>query len=821
MEQASLFAEIVRVVLCDRNCTARHAVEWDEPVPATCTHPIPLHTSVSPITSMITTDPINRADGIVYLDKALEAGPATHVLVVAVGAYQSTVLESLTSPPISARAIADWFVGPNAQFKNPQRPLGSVAVAISEIDVASSQYLGGEVPRAALGPVRQAMLAWGARADSNPDNLAVLYLAGHGQSMGQKTAFLFEDYGTVRLDAAAGMTEVEQLFGVLETGLRAQKLLFVDCCRTASDLRINQDQMGTALLSPAMIDGPGLQWALCSTSMMASAIGRKGRTTLFADALLVALGGVGSDGSEPQWPIRPSQILDSVTKILKLHAREDEAPQTPTGRTAGSFDIAFPARKQTSTFISLKEKGDWVDSQIVVATPAGQTLASHTGADGEPTFYCGVFEPQRVHVHAEKEGSVIGRQVVDLFGPAQFVELDEATIPSVAIAPAVGKSAFADLVVSLDSKIKTSGFVLAVGRSATPDEASVVERYVVGTEAPLTLNLAPGAYQLEIAAPGGQVVTNNLQAEAGKTIKLIVQPSIDDPRDLLPSRGVLEPEPRSRDFSLPSRTIRSLPGEVAADRVVSLSFDDLEQLLLRSIVRPPSRSLPPVVTAIQGSIEQFTSNPNASASTDLGWGLFNFRDRREIGFIPSVNLPAHVWQPRLLFDKATNEGFALRSDVISQRWEGLLKFLAGRDFERGQWVAKEFADGVLKAMQDKRSNPLAAAAAALIAVGARRDDIFPKDWLDNLSNWFEQMPDGPIVLARYHLIHPEPDLELVRTLFLEALGRGVPFFSLSADWLLRGLEMLDNRELDETTNRVRRMVRRTDPRQAFTVIKVS
>ena len=62
-------------------------------------------------------------------------GARTHVLVIGVGRYphlkdgSGRVLENhyglgqLTSPPLSAAAIADWFVG--APFRNPAAPLGS------------------------------------------------------------------------------------------------------------------------------------------------------------------------------------------------------------------------------------------------------------------------------------------------------------------------------------------------------------------------------------------------------------------------------------------------------------------------------------------------------------------------------------------------------------------------------------------------------------------------------------------------------------------------------------------------------------------------
>ncbi len=68
------------------------------------------------------------------------AGPATHALVIGVGAYphlnggtekrtdQHDGMEQLTSPPISARAFASWLM---SEFHHPDKPLASVALLVS------------------------------------------------------------------------------------------------------------------------------------------------------------------------------------------------------------------------------------------------------------------------------------------------------------------------------------------------------------------------------------------------------------------------------------------------------------------------------------------------------------------------------------------------------------------------------------------------------------------------------------------------------------------------------------------------------------------
>src|SRR5438034_10565023 len=74
---------------------------------------------------------------LVYHDKGIS--PGTHVLIVGVVAYEfgknkkeapvATGFRQLTSPPVSARAVADWFI---TSFRNQEKPLASVALLISE-----------------------------------------------------------------------------------------------------------------------------------------------------------------------------------------------------------------------------------------------------------------------------------------------------------------------------------------------------------------------------------------------------------------------------------------------------------------------------------------------------------------------------------------------------------------------------------------------------------------------------------------------------------------------------------------------------------------
>ena len=63
------------------------------------------------------------------------------------------------------------------------------------------------------------------------------------------------------------------------------------------------------------------------------------------------------------------------------------------------------------------------------------------------------------------------------------------------------------------------------------------------------------------------------------------------------------------------------------------------------------------------------------------------------------------------------------------------------------------------------------------------------DWPDNLSNWQPWLPDGPVISAWQRLRSPDPDLDVVRRLLLEAESRGMPIYTEGVRLLKDGLEL--------------------------------
>ncbi|MBY5693640.1 hypothetical protein HFO41_33325 [Rhizobium leguminosarum] len=212
-------------------------------------------------------------------------------------------------------------------------------------------------------------------------------------------------------------------------------------------------------------------------------------------------------------------------------------------------------------------------------------------------------------------------------------------------------------------------------------------------------------------------------------------------------------------------------------------------------------------------------------------------DWREVAWCPTMgragqwmvaaNNEVDPWRVEFIIDARPASGRSHVAAVVqSRRWTALLAFLARRDFVNGgAIVTAMLADGsLLEAIEGKFDNPLAAIAGALVAIGAGRLDEakVPLQWLENLANWFPNIPDGPVLLARERRRRGKAtDPEYSRALLLEAAQRGVPGFSLALDWLSEELALhAAHPDCAEPAKRFRRLALMADPTRTFTVLRV-
>lgn len=205
-----------------------------------------------------------------------------------------------------------------------------------------------------------------------------------------------------------------------------------------------------------------------------------------------------------------------------------------------------------------------------------------------------------------------------------------------------------------------------------------------------------------------------------------------------------------------------------------------------------------------------------------------------VPWLTRLHEPAEI---QCVHDRSIPNERGLRVSVVDSERSALLSYLgASRMLEAtAAFDAAGFGEQVLREMQEKRENPLAAAAAAYVGLSYPiRDDRRERwsPWLKNLMNRFPGIPDGAILRAR-DLIEraaTEEDLAMALKALAVAFRRGPPYFSAGVRHLLEGLSLfassaerygLPSEEVRNMHAVVSGFAVLVDPTQTFTVLKLA
>ncbi|MCE9685821.1 caspase family protein [Shewanella sp. AS16] len=236
---------------------------------------------------------------------------ATHVLLVGCGEYPHLAavgfggLKSLTSPQLSAGAMANWFLsGPDAMpigglppeqaFHNPDAPLGSL-VMLTSPEAPYQAPFGGEfqTTRPTLINIRTAYSEWLARLGSNPNSRGVFHFCGHGVSDGISQYLVADDFGISPDDPWSGVFHVSNTCQTTIRKTAASLFFLIDACMELSEDLINEIDTPKALIS-GQRNGPPqtTEWAvLRATTANRLAFAPNNGVARFTNALLKALRG--------------------------------------------------------------------------------------------------------------------------------------------------------------------------------------------------------------------------------------------------------------------------------------------------------------------------------------------------------------------------------------------------------------------------------------------------------------------------------------------------------------------------------------------------
>jgi hypothetical protein len=263
--------------------------------------------------------------------------PRTHVLIVGVSWYphlpgggkkvveNADGLGQLTSPSVSARELASWFL----DHFDGDRPLGTLRLLTSEKTPGlfkHAKLAKAKTPaRATVDQIKEAVDAWVEAGDKHAGNLMVFYFCGHGLGNEQAMSLLPQDFGAKRGEAFA--TAIN--FHAFKRGMRRCKALnqafFVDACRSNSDL-LDENFGRTLLENPGTSPGDLQQPVFWSTKLGAKSQAEAKKPSFFTQALISALGGLGADFNAGTWRVTTNKLAEALPFEMRRAKRGQLPP---------------------------------------------------------------------------------------------------------------------------------------------------------------------------------------------------------------------------------------------------------------------------------------------------------------------------------------------------------------------------------------------------------------------------------------------------------------------------------------------------------------
>ena len=259
---------------------------------------------------------------------------STHVLLIGAGAYphvagsvasvQALGLEPLSSPPVSAHALAEWFLGRGVfvgqGFHNPRAPLASLELLISP----ARKYTGLNgaeftTAQATYANIATAHARWIERLKAYPENIGIFYFCGHGV-VGVNDYLLPADFGS----APNPWPQAIDLTVTARAARREVKgplYFLIDACRQtrAETLLPGASPSALGVVDFDAAVGNAVRLILWATGEGKAAFGETNQVSRFTAAVIEALaryrGEPEPDGRS--WVVTGELLASSVRRILE------------------------------------------------------------------------------------------------------------------------------------------------------------------------------------------------------------------------------------------------------------------------------------------------------------------------------------------------------------------------------------------------------------------------------------------------------------------------------------------------------------------------
>ncbi|WP_405807922.1 caspase family protein [Streptomyces sp. NBC_00210] len=264
-------------------------------------------------------------------------GPHVHALVIGVGSYPYCAqpsgpgkvrkllrqIEPLTSAPLSAKRFSQWLLN------NPwDPPVGSVEAFIS---APGPVYLSSKAGTHQIQPARfseaqEGCRRWFDRCNTNPENIAIFFFAGHGWERGQQE-LLMEDLGKDPMSLFASIVDFRNTALAMRTCQAHTQCFFVDACRDFPDgLAGYFGDRGRQLLDidlrHAREAGSRDTPRLFSAALGQRAYAPRNQPSHFTESLIKTLDGLGARKTAAGWQVLTDYLSPHLNRVLAWDARQ-------------------------------------------------------------------------------------------------------------------------------------------------------------------------------------------------------------------------------------------------------------------------------------------------------------------------------------------------------------------------------------------------------------------------------------------------------------------------------------------------------------------
>jgi len=298
--------------------------------------------------------------------------PFTHVLLIGCGSYPGLAaangggLEPLTSPILSAHAMARWFLsGEDAMpsgtglasseaFYNPEAPLGSLAMLTSPSDAYTTPAGNTlQVDRPTLDNIRNAYSRWLSRLGNNPASRGVFHFCGHGLSNGVTQYLVADDFGEDGSGQDSDWPSIFHVSNTCQATIRrtpASLFFFLDACMELNEALSHELDDPRGLIRGSSNGKPlTYNWSvLRATTTNRKAYATQSEVARFTAALLQALrghcGAQSATGS--YYEICFSDLRDATAALLEHHQKAVTGDKQKLGPTDGEGGWDVPIHVQ-------------------------------------------------------------------------------------------------------------------------------------------------------------------------------------------------------------------------------------------------------------------------------------------------------------------------------------------------------------------------------------------------------------------------------------------------------------------------------------------